>query len=221
MANIRRRTPEPEPGPTRIQHTPGMADEMMRELAPFLAEEGIDIDDIDVPDLETLNAAFARAVERLNMIQSTPVGAARDNTLATLRGVVVALINGDDAAATELLDAIPPTATSPDDATVSGSIGVGTGLLDDWLCGRNPDTPKGLAAAVRLPRGHWIGERAATDLLALARKHRAFAKQDAVIASQGGLHVLYGTALALTGTITTWAKLTHSPATELADTHIA
>jgi hypothetical protein len=157
----------------RIQHTPGMADQMMRELAPFLAEEGIDVDNIDVPDLETLNAAFAR-----------------DNTLATLRAIVTALTGGDDTTATALLDAIPPTATNPDDTTVSGTIGVGTGLLDDWLSGRHPDTPKGLAAAVRLPRGHWTGERAATDLLALARKHRAFAKQDAVIAGQGGLHVL-------------------------------
>ncbi|MEV6258804.1 hypothetical protein AB0L97_36690 [Nocardia sp. NPDC051911] len=221
MANMRRHTPEPEPGPMRIQHTPGMADEMMRELAPFLAEEGIDVDNIDVPDLETLNAAFARAVERHNMFQSTPVGATRDNTLATLRTVVAALIDGDDDKATDLLDAIPPTATSSDDATVSGGIGVGTGLLDDWLSGRHPGTPKGLAAAVRLPRGHWIGERAAIDLIALARKHRAFAKQDAVIAGQGGLHVLYGVALALTGTITTWAKLTDIPATELAATHIA
>jgi hypothetical protein len=74
---------------------------------------------------------------------------------------------------------------------------------------------------VRLPRGHWTGERAATDLLALARKHRAFAKQDAVIASQGVLNVLYGIALALAGTIGTWAKLTGTPATELANTHIA
>lgn len=160
----------------KIEHTPGMANEMMRELAPFLAEEGIDLDNIDVPDLDTLNAAFARAVERHNMIQSTPVGAARDNTLATLRAVVIALIDSDDTAAAELLDSIAPTATSSDDTTVSASIGVGTGLLDDWLSGRHPNTPKGLLAAVRLPRGHWTGERAATDLLALARKDRAFAK---------------------------------------------
>ncbi|WP_433626377.1 hypothetical protein [Nocardia sp. CA-120079] len=218
---MRRQTPESEPGPMRIQHTPGMAQETMRELAPFLAEEGIDVDNIDVPDMETLNAAFARAVERHNMIQSTPVGAARDNTLATLRAVITALTDGDDATATELLDAIPPTATSPDGAIVSGTIGVGAGLLDDWLSGRHPNTPQGLAAAVRLPRGHWTGERAATDLLALARKHRAFTKQDAVIASQGGLHVLYGVALALAGTISTWAKLTDIPTHELANTHIA
>ncbi|WP_329410607.1 hypothetical protein OG563_47910 [Nocardia vinacea] len=73
---------------------------------------------------------------------------------------------------------------------------------------------------MRLFHGHWTGERAATDLLALARKHRAFAKQDAVIASQGGLHVLYGIALALAAAISR-AKLTGTPTTELANTHIA
>jgi len=30
---------------------PGMAREMLRDLAPLLAEEGIDVDGIDVPDL--------------------------------------------------------------------------------------------------------------------------------------------------------------------------
>jgi hypothetical protein len=28
---------------------PGMASELLRELAPLLAEEGIDVDNIDVP----------------------------------------------------------------------------------------------------------------------------------------------------------------------------
>jgi hypothetical protein len=32
---------------------PGTASELLRELAPLLAEEGIDVDHIDVPDLDT------------------------------------------------------------------------------------------------------------------------------------------------------------------------
>jgi len=63
MADMRRRSPEPPPGAPQIQHKPGLANEMLRELAPLLAEEGIDVDDIDVPDLETLQAAMNRAVE--------------------------------------------------------------------------------------------------------------------------------------------------------------
>ena len=48
----------------------------MRELAPLLAGEGIDVDNIDVPDLAVLQAALNRAVERRNMTHFTPVGQA-------------------------------------------------------------------------------------------------------------------------------------------------
>jgi hypothetical protein len=50
-----------------------MADEMMREIAPMLAEEGIDLEG-DVLDMETLRAPMNRAVERLNMMRFTRSG---------------------------------------------------------------------------------------------------------------------------------------------------
>jgi hypothetical protein len=53
---------------------PGMASELLRELAPLLGEEGIDVDNIDVPDLGTLQQAVNRAIERQNMVRFTPVG---------------------------------------------------------------------------------------------------------------------------------------------------
>ena len=43
-----------------------MADQLMKEVAPLLAAEGIDLNDPDTFDVETLNAALARAVERRN-----------------------------------------------------------------------------------------------------------------------------------------------------------
>ena len=58
---------------------------MLRELAPLLAEEGIDVDNIDVPDLETLQAALDRAVERQNLARFTPVGHSRELVITTLR----------------------------------------------------------------------------------------------------------------------------------------
>ncbi len=76
MADMRRRSPEPPAGTPQIQHKPGLASEMLAELAPLLAEEGIDVDSIDVPDLDTLQAALDRAVERRNMELFSPVGAA-------------------------------------------------------------------------------------------------------------------------------------------------
>jgi hypothetical protein len=69
---------------------------------------------------------------------------------------------------------------------------------------------------VRLPSGHWVGERAATDLLALARKGRAFDNLGSVIARQGGYHVLFGTALAVTAALQAWSRLTNTPLAELA-----
>lgn len=49
-----------------VVHQPGIAQEVLRDLAPFLAEEGIDLSDPGDVDLETLNAAFARATSRYN-----------------------------------------------------------------------------------------------------------------------------------------------------------
>lgn len=58
---IRRSSPEPPWGGPEIRHQPGMADDLMRELAPLLAEDGIDLDDPDsIPDMETLQRAEQR-----------------------------------------------------------------------------------------------------------------------------------------------------------------
>lgn len=48
MADMRRRSPEPPPGAPQIQLKPGLAKETLRELAPLLAEEGIDVDNLDI-----------------------------------------------------------------------------------------------------------------------------------------------------------------------------
>src|SRR5258708_6293072 len=98
MADMRRRSPEPPPAAPQIQLKPGLAKETLRELAPLLAEEGIDVDNIDVPDLDTLQAAMKRAIERHNMTRFTPVGHARDLAVTALRLVIEALA---DAAAAQ------------------------------------------------------------------------------------------------------------------------
>ena len=85
VADMRRRRPEPPPGRPEFRYTPGVADEMLRELGPLVAEEGIDLNDIDVPDMDTLQNALNRAVERRNMALFTPVGQARELALTALR----------------------------------------------------------------------------------------------------------------------------------------
>lgn len=216
MADMRRRNPEPPPGAPRIEFRPGLANEMLRELAPMLAEEGIDVEDIDVPDLDTLQAAMNRAVERLNMIRFTPVGQARDLAITTLRLVIEAIAEGNTTLAAAILDQVTPESPDNTVATVAGCIGVALGLLDDWLTGSDPKTPKDLGQRLHLPAGHWVGERAATDILVLARKGRAFRSLDTLLTRQGGQHVLYGSALALAAAIQTWSANTDTPVAELA-----
>jgi len=218
MADMRRRHPEPPPGPPQIQFKPGIAKETLRELAPLLAEEGIDVDNIDVPDLDSLQAAMNRAVERHNMTRFTPVGQARELVVTTLRQVIEAVADSDTALAGSILAQVQPESPDNTVATVAGCIGLALSLLDDWLTGNDPHAPNTLAEQVRLPAGHWLGERAANDILVLARKGRAFRSLNTLITRQGGEHVLYGSALALAATTQTWATATDSPIAEIART---
>ena len=220
MADMRRRSPEPPPGPPQIQLKPGLAQETLRELAPLLAEEGIDVDNIDVPDLDTLQAALNRAVERHNMTRFTPVGRARDLAVTALRRVTQALADGDTTRAAAILARVQPESPGNTEATVAACIGVCLGLLDEWLSGAHPDAPGDLGQRVRIPAGHWRGERAATDILVLARKGRAFSSLDTLIARQGGEQVLYGSALTLAAATQTWAATTDTPLRDLARTAV-
>jgi hypothetical protein len=221
VPDMRRRDPEPPPGMPEIQHRPGLAKDMLRELAPLLAEEGIDVDNIDVPDLETLQAAMNRAVERHNMALFTPIGQAHEYAVTTLRLVVEAVADNDTALAAAILDSVPPEAP-PDgkSATVAGCTGIALGLLDEWLSGHHPNAPARLAQQTRLPAGHWVGERAATDILVLAGKRRAFRSLHTLTVQQGGRHVLYGSALALAAAAQAWSRHTGTPITELARAEI-
>jgi len=220
MADMRRRTPEPPPGPPDIQVKPGMAQELLRELAPLLAEEGIDVDNIDVPDLQTLQRAMNRAMERHNMSLFTPVGQARALAAVTLRVAAEAIADGDSRLAAAVLDQAQPESPDGSAPTVAACTGLALGLLDQWMAGHDTDAPAGLAATTRLPAGHWTGERAATDILTLARKGRAFASLDSLIARQSGQHVLYGSALALAAALRAWAAQTDTPVSDLASTAV-
>lgn len=137
MPDMRRRTPEPPAGPPQIQFKPGMANELLQQLAPLLAEEGIDVNNIDASDPGTLQQALNRAIERHNMAMFTPVGHARELAAATMRLAAEAIAGGDTTLAAGILDQAQPE--SPDDsaATVAGCTGLALGLLDQWLSGHD------------------------------------------------------------------------------------
>ncbi len=220
MADMRRRDPEPPAGPPQVQLKPGLANEMLRELAPLLAEEGIDVDNIDVPDLATLQVAMNRAIERSNMARFTPVGPAREHAVTTLRLVVQAVAEDDTTLAAAILESVPPESPDGTGANVAGCIGVALALLDGWLTGADPHTPEGLPQRVMLPAGHWLGERAGTDVLVLARKGRAYRSLDTLLIRQGGKQVLYGSALALAATLRAWSTATDTPVHDLTHAHL-
>jgi hypothetical protein len=184
-----------------------MANETLRELAPLLAEDGIDIDNIDV-DLDTFQAALDRAVERRNLALFSPVGRARELAALTMRLAIEAIEDGDTAMAAAILDQAQPESPDERSATVAGCIGLALGLLDGWLSGHDSDAPARLGQMARLPAGHWTGERAASEILSLARKGRAFDSLGVLITRQGGVHVLYGSALALAAAIMAWSTHT-------------
>ena len=92
---MRRRSPEPPAGRPEIQFKPGLASDLLRELAPLLAGEGIDVDNIDVPDPETLQRALNRAMERHNMALFSPVGQARELRRRHLAAAAEAIADGN------------------------------------------------------------------------------------------------------------------------------
>jgi hypothetical protein len=220
VPDMRRRSPEPPAGPPGIQFKPGMANELLRELAPLLAEEGIDVDNIDVPDPQTLQRALSRAMERHNMALFTPAGQARELAAVTLRLAAEAIADGDTRLAAGALDQARPESPDGSVPTVAACTGIALGLLDQWLAGHDTGAPAGLATMTRLPAGHWTGQRAAAGILTLARKGRAFGSLDSLIARQGGRHVLYGSALALAAALQAWARHAGTPLIDLARTVI-
>jgi hypothetical protein len=185
----------------------------------LLAEEGIDVNDMDVSDMETLQNALNRAVERRNMALFTPVGQTRELALTALRLVVEAIIDDDSTLSAALLEQVEPESPDNSAPTVSACIGAALGLLDDLLSGHHPQAPAVLGQRTRLPAGHWTGERAATDILVLARKQRAFRSLDTLLIKQGGRSVLYGAALALAA-VQTWSQQTGTAVPDLTHTVI-
>jgi len=220
VADMRRRGPEPPAGMPQIELKPGLAQETLRELAPLLAEEGIDVNNIDVPDMDTLQRALNRAVERHNMQLFSPVGQTREIAVGTLRQVVQAILDGNTRSAASLLEQVQPESPDNSVATVSSCIGIALGLLDEWQSGQDQQAPSGLGDRTALPPGHWNGERAATDILVLARKGRAFRSLQQLLTRQGGPQVLAGSALALAAAVDAWATASQTPAADVINTEI-
>lgn len=196
-----------------IRHQPGMSAELLEQLGPLLKAEGVDLDDPDnPPDLETLNAAMAVAVERHNMHLHTPVGRHRDLALAMLREIAVAIAEGDSDTAVDLFDSIQPEETDVRPAA-SHVIGVSLGLLDEWFADQSIQRDVLRATVPKLFSKP--SRNVARDLLSLAIKGRATGSLDQLIRRNGGLVVAEAGVLAVAGVLIARAKASDLSVAEL------
>ncbi|NHB84951.1 hypothetical protein G7085_10940 [Tessaracoccus sp. HDW20] len=142
-----------------VTHRPGMGAELMEELRPLLAADGIDLDAIDV-DIDTFNEAMTRAIERRNMELSTPTGDDRVAALDVLAAFTLLAHGGHTDDALDLIDKVGPYPSTAF-PSVSQVIGTALGLLDTWLAEPPP------FHVFYLPYPSY-GRRPAGDILAAA-----------------------------------------------------
>lgn len=191
-----------------IKHAPGMADALMQQLAPLLAADGFDLDNLgeDV-DMEQLNQAMARAVERHNMEQITPVGDDHARAVNTLREMVQAFEQGQDARVQHMLSTIGPDAT-PHRPSAGHLTGVTLDSVDEWY---TDDNLKVVLQYATLPKWEATTKKVAQELQALARKRRAMAARDSLTLNHGGLELLRAGAYLVYATVAAVADHRKTP----------
>ena len=118
MVDLKRRQPEPLPGPPRVARKYGLADELLAEIAPMRAEDGVDVNSMDALNLATLQGVMDRAVARRNMALFTPAWPARAIAAAALGQVVESILNDGTILAAAILDQVQPESPDISVATV-------------------------------------------------------------------------------------------------------
>ncbi|GAA4106728.1 hypothetical protein [Enteractinococcus coprophilus] len=197
----------PLPPGVEIRHRVGADAELMDQLAPLLAAEGIDVAHLTDADPEELNEALTRAVERHNMELSTPVGDQRARAINTLRELVVALHAENIAEVQNLFGSIGPAPTRHRPS--SGHLtGVAMENLDSIY--RNTALHPALHV-VEIPKVDPNTKAAAEEILGLAAKGTAFRSLDTLLTNHGGFEVARAGIYLLAATIT--AIATHQNAT--------
>lgn len=185
-----------------IRHWPGAATDLMQQLAPLLADEGIDIAHLDDADPVALKAALQRAVERHNLEASTPIGEQRARTITTLRELVIAHHARNTAASQMLFGSIGPVPTRHRPS--SGHLtGVNIETLDT-IFGNEQLHPA--LHVIEIPKVDPTTRAAAQHLLGLAAKARAFRSLDALLATHGSFEISRAGVLLLTAVIQAVAK---------------
>lgn len=186
---------------------------MLDQIAPLLADEGIDLDDLDAMDPDAANAALARATERHNLMLFTPVGAHRSMALSVLQLFTTAIADDDLALAQAILGGVPVEETDTMPA-ISHVIGAALGLLDT----RHTD-PALASARQRMRVPAWPSKEAVAasrDIVPLSNKGRAFDSLDSLIVRHGGERVMTGAALVVATSVLAQARTERRSVAEVA-----
>lgn len=178
---------------------PGLADELLEELRPYLLDDGIDLRTASFDDLDALNAALARALQRRNAVLFVPSPDQRSYALTVFRLVTEALHDRQHQLAQAIVWGVPPESTDAEVATVAHVIGVGLELIDSWVA---KDATRDRVFALRLAPWNKAAHAATNSILEVADTPLgAKAQVGALIAEHGGLAVLEGVAIAVSGVI--------------------
>lgn len=192
-------------GERKTVRVPGMADELLTELQPYLLEDGVDLRTASFDDLDALNAALGRAIERRNSALFRPSPAQRSYAKTVFRLVTEALHDRQTDLAQAIVWGVAPEVEDDEQASVAHVIAVGLGLIDEWIA---DDATRDSVSALR--RAPWSREaHAAVDsiLEAADAPPGALEQVGRLIATHGGLALLEGVAIAVSGTLHANARI--------------
>ncbi len=185
----------------RVYLEPGLGQAVLSRLAPLLADEGIDLDNVDP---QSLQEALHRVAERVNLVAFTPVGRARSVAALALREAVDARASDGDERVRDVLARLQPESPDAAEATVAACIGISLGLLDDWLSEERAEAPP--RARAHVYRGaRTPSEHTARQIIVLARHGAALSSLGQLIVEHGGDDLLFGCVVALCDVARAWS----------------
>ncbi|MGH9304478.1 MAG: hypothetical protein ACRDZ5_08715 [Acidimicrobiales bacterium] len=206
--------------PPQVHFQPGLGAELRAELAPLFADEGIDLDDLDRFDPQSLQEALDRVSERANLARFTPVGRARSLAVSVLREAVEAFAAGEHEGARALVERVQPESSDGEEATVAACIGVTLGLLDDWISTDRGVAPAEIGECVDLGAVESDCEQVAAEIVSLARQGNAFSSLGSLVTGHGGENLLFGCVIALCAVARAWSLESDRSVARVLLTHV-
>jgi hypothetical protein len=182
----------------------GQASEIIDELSPLLAAEGIDLHRPGPLDPVGFRTALADAVERIDLERYTPVEASRAHALRLVGVAVMAMCVADIRTLNEVIASIDPNPQDTRHASTAHVIGVCLGRLDSWHT--NPTTRTAVAGTHATTTSTELTS-ATRDVLALASPEgHAFRSIRLLLVRHGTVTLLIAALFAVAASLAAWAE---------------